>query len=62
MAQTNDKRNKEKKDKDTKKPYESPAIISSGIIRTRAGSPGDPGFGDGEDNVVDPADLFDNGS
>ncbi len=62
MAQTNEKRNREEKDKDVKKPYESPAIIYSGIIRTRAGSPGDLGFGDGEDNAVDPADLFGNGS
>jgi hypothetical protein len=45
-----------------KKPYERPAIIFEGIITTRAGSPFDPLTGGGDDNAVDPADLFGNGN
>jgi hypothetical protein len=51
----------EAKEKQEKKPYEPPAIIYKGIISTRAGSPAVL-VGDGEENGVDPADLFGNGS
>jgi hypothetical protein len=41
-----------------KRPYEAPAIIYTGIISTRAGSP--LGGGNSDPVGVDPADLFGN--
>lgn len=41
---------------DCRTPYESPTIIYTGKISTRAGSP--VAIPDGSTSVVDPADLF----
>lgn len=63
MAITNSRSEKTREDgeKGEKRPYKQPAIIFEGIITTHAGSP-TPLTGDGDDNAVDPADLFGNGS
>jgi hypothetical protein len=40
--------------KAAKQVYETPTVIYEGTITTRAGTP----LGGGDENVVDPADLF----
>jgi hypothetical protein len=49
-------KNQDKEHVQTKKAYESPAIVYESLITTRAGTP----FIVPDDNQVDPADLFGN--
>ena len=54
----NNKNQQKSMQQDGKRPYEAPAIIYTGIISTRAGSP--LGGGNSDPVGVDPADLFGN--